>query len=510
VQRESNITLFLNASACEPVMADEGAIQAIVAEQLSTEKTLHLEADIFIDCSGDGRIAADAGAEFRMGREARDEFGEDRAPAVADHCTLGSSLMFKSRDMGRPMPFVAPDWAKRYPTDADLPHRSHGRIESGFWWIELGGTMDTIDDNEKIRDELLKHLIGVWDHIKNGGAHGAENHIIEWVGAVPAKRESRRFIGDHILTQGDVESARLFEDRVAYGGWPIDLHPPEGIRSLAPPAHMPPLEQPYSIPFRALYSRNIGNLMMAGRNISVSHAALATTRVMGTCATLGQAVGTAAALCKKHGVLPREVGRAHIAELQQQLLKDDAYVIGLSNDDPNDLARTATASASSERTLEVAEADTTVALDCTRGQIFMLTANRLDAVEGNRAGSLGELEVSRLKAHGDGVNVLLGMDVQRDAPAGGRREVYRGLTFDTNLDVIVPEGPVPECVRDYVVSASVDGDWVELQREIGNHHRRRRHTFAPVEADGLRIEVLATNGSPEARIYEVRAYRERA
>ncbi len=622
VERESNITLFLNATARKPIMASERLIQALVAEQLSIEKTLHLKADVFIDCSGDGLIAAEAGAEFRMGREARDEFGEDRAPAVADHCTLGSSLMFGSRDLGRPVRFERPGWARQYPTDADLPHRSHGRITSGFWWIEYGGMLDTIDDNEKIRDELLKHLMGVWDHIKNHGAHGAESYIIQWVAALPSKRESRRFVGDHMLTQGDIESATVFEDRVAYGGWPIDLHPPEGIYSTERPAHMPPLQEPYSIPFRCLCSRTIDNLMMAGRNISVSHVALGSTRVMGTCAIQGQAVGTAAALCKKHGVLPREVGRAHIRELQQQLLKDDAYIIGLRSEDPDDVARQATATASSERMLEVTEGESSVALDCPRGQMFIVTGERLDAVElllesarsDDAEISLSLREASTLHDFGSEVDIAEAEAVVKAGESGwvrfelgasvtpgtlywvclppvpgiswrhselqlpgtnvgyctadgwwrmgrgthcfrlsppsdpfGAANVINGvarpeeqpniwisdpdeglpqhivldfgearhidtvyLTFDTNLDVIVPEGAVPECVRDYVVYASVEDGWLEVARESGNHHRRRKHTFPSVSAQGLRIEVLATNGSPEARIYEVRGYREAA
>lgn len=152
--------------------------------------------------------------------------------------------------------------------------------------------LNTINDNEKIRDELLKILFGVWDHIKNYGEHGADNFALDWVDFAPGKRESRRFIGDYILKQQDIESAMLFSDRIAYGGWPMDLHPPEGIQSKEHPTKMNHLSKLYSIPFHCLYFKNINNLMMAGRNISATHVAFGSTRIQGTCAILGQTVGT--------------------------------------------------------------------------------------------------------------------------------------------------------------------------------------------------------------------------
>ena len=164
---------------------------------------------------------------------------------------------------------------------------------------------------------------------------------------MPGKRESRRFIGDYILKQGDCERGEVFEDAVAYGGWSLDLHPPKGIYEEKGPftTKQVPL---YTIPFRSLYSRNVPNLLFAGRQISTSHVAFGSTRVMATCSVMGQAVGTAAALCAKHDCTPRELCRESIVELQQTLLKDDAYIIGASNSDLYDLARKADVRASSE------------------------------------------------------------------------------------------------------------------------------------------------------------------
>lgn len=376
--REPNLDLYLNTSARSAVMDGSSRIGGIICEQLGTETTLHILADFFIDASGDGQIASSSGAKYRMGRESREEFGESIAPEVADEKTLGTSLMFRAVDLGRPVKFERPDWAEEYPTEEDLPFRWHGRIEGGHWWIELGGDRNTILDNESIRDDLWRCLFGVWDHIKNKGDHGAENFALEWVGSVPGKRESRRFMGDYLLIQNDVESQARFPDAVAYGGWPIDLHPPEGIRTSGPPADMHRLPGPYTIPFRCLYSQNIENLMMAGRNISVTHVALGTTRLMATGGVEGQAVGTAAYICKKHGITPKELCRTRIKELQQLLLRNDCHIPGIENHDPDDLAKSGRVTASSEMSLEQTDLDSFVRLDGQLGQVFPMSNERLD------------------------------------------------------------------------------------------------------------------------------------
>ncbi|MEI7833631.1 MAG: FAD-dependent oxidoreductase, partial [bacterium] len=203
-----------------------------------------------------------------------------------------------------------------------------------YWWIELGGENNSIADTERLRDELLGITLGVWDHIKNHCPECSErtaNWALDWLQFLPAKRESRRYIGDHVLNQGDITSGGNFPDLVAYGGWSMDDHHPAGFRAvkLSKPAtifhHVPPL---YGIPYRSLYSRNIDNLMFAGRDASCTHAASSSTRVMGTGCSMGQAVGVAAALAVQEGITPREVG-AQIATVQQLLIADDCYLPGL-------------------------------------------------------------------------------------------------------------------------------------------------------------------------------------
>ncbi len=379
--REPNLDLFLNTSARKAVMEGDSRIAAVECDQLGTEKTLRIKADLFIDSSGDGAVAYSAGAQYRMGRESRTEFDEDKAPEAPDDKTMGSSILFGAVDMGSPVRFRRPAWAREYPTEDDLPFRWHERVTSGYWWIELGGEENTIYDNEEIRDELWRCLFGVWDHIKNKGDHGAENLALEWVGAVPGKRESRRFIGDYVLRQQDVESMARFPDAVAYGGWPIDIHPPGGIRQMGLPALMDRLPGPYSIPFRCLYSQNVVNLMMAGRNISVTHVALGTTRLQATGAVEGQAVGTAAYLCAKHGLMPRQICEGHIDELQQLLLKHDCYIPGVGNESKEDLARGRSVTATSEMSLEVTDLHSFVALDHQLGQIFPMSEDALGVVQ---------------------------------------------------------------------------------------------------------------------------------
>lgn len=327
VEREENLTLLLNTEAYD-LSVEGGRITSVTARTIGSEITHHIVAPVYIDCSGDSFLGSVAGAEFRMGREGKDEFGESLAPEKADKKTMGSSIAFRAVDLGHPVPFAAPPWAIKINGDEDLPYRIHNNPKQGYWWMEYGGELDTIYDNEEIYRKLLSILFGIWDHVKNGDDHGAANYAINWVSSVPGKRESRRLMGDYILTQNDVVDHPDFPDTVAYGGWPIDIHPPEGVFGKSHPGSTPPMTFPgtYPIPFRCLYSRNIGNLMMAGRNISVTHVALGTTRVMATCALCAQAVATAAVLMKKYQISPREVGQDHIRELQTMLAVDDSVL----------------------------------------------------------------------------------------------------------------------------------------------------------------------------------------
>ena len=339
---QPNLSLFLNAAVAD-AQCDKNAIIAVRAYQ-STSQTWHtVHAKYFVDCSGDSILAALTPAAFRQGREAREEFDEDIQPQNADAKTMGNSLLIQLRKTDDAQHFTPPHWAYKFSSPEDLPHRMHGVNGTNFWWIEIGGLQDTIKDAENINAELHKITYGVWDYIKNHAPEkeAAKNWAIEWIGSLPGKRESRRYEGAHILTQNDIRDGGKFDDIVAYGGWSMDDHHPAGIYYPGHPTIFHPAPSPYGIPYRSLYSRNMENLFFAGRNISVTHAALSSTRVMGTCAILGQAAGTAAALCARHSCAPRELSSgARLHELQKTLMDDDCWLPGVLPK-PNELTKIA-------------------------------------------------------------------------------------------------------------------------------------------------------------------------
>lgn len=352
VKAEPNIALYLNTDVHE-VEADgkeeNRTIRSVTGWMQGSERRIRFESPVYLDCSGDGLIGFLAGAQYRLGREAREEYNEEWAPEMADDITLGSTLLFYTKDAGHPVKFIPPAFAKDI-TKTPIPLKRVIRSgDSGchYWWIEWGGEHDTVHDNEMIRDELSSVIYGIWNYIKNSGQFDADHMTLEWVGGVPGKREYRRFVGDYVLTQNDILSQKLFHDRVAYGGWSIDLHPPQGMYAAESGSKHTHADGNYHIPFRSLYSVNVANLLFAGRNISATHVAFGTTRVMATCALMGEAAGTGAALCVEHNISPRELSQNHIELLQQTLLKQDAAVLGLQNKDPEDMAREATVTASS-------------------------------------------------------------------------------------------------------------------------------------------------------------------
>ena len=334
VKQQPGLTALLNCSVWDADMDTERRIRSVSAWQLTTYQQFEILADIFIDCSGDSILAELTGAKYRMGREAREEFGEAAAPVASDRKTMGNSCLLQARQTDSPIPFIAPSWARKIPDERQLstrPHLPNQFRDNNFWWLELGGEQDTIADAEEIRDELLALSFGVWDHIKNHGDHDADNWELDWAGFLPGKRESRRYEGDHILTQPEVCAGGKFPDMVAYGGWRIDDHPPAGFDHRGEPTTYYDCPSPFGIPYRCLYSVNIHNLMFAGRNISVTHAAMAASRVMATCALLGQAAGTAAALACEKGITPRQVGE-FMPLLQQRLMEDDCWLPGLKRE----------------------------------------------------------------------------------------------------------------------------------------------------------------------------------
>lgn len=323
---QPGIEILLNCS-CQDAAMEGNRILSVTGWQLTTYRYHRVYAKYFADCSGDSILAPLTGAKFRMGREACSEYGETIGPQIADSHTMGMSCLLQAKETGHKVEFKAPSWAYVYETDQQI-NRDHDFIKNkteNFWWIELGGMADCIRDTEELRDELLRVAFGIWDHIKNRGDHGADNWELDWVGFLPGKRESRRYIGDVVVTENDVAAGGHFEDIVTYGGWTMDDHDPTGFYgNRANVFHPAPC--PFGIPYRAMYSVNIENLFFAGRNISATHAAMSATRVMATCATIGQAVGTAAAIAVRYGLTPRGVYEERLAELQDTLQFDDAWI----------------------------------------------------------------------------------------------------------------------------------------------------------------------------------------
>ncbi len=334
VTREKNITMLLNCTCMDASVrcGDMGdgrtkEITSVTGYQMTTQTFFTIKSKYYADCSGDSILAPLTGAEFRIGRESADEFGEDTERKTSDSLTMGMSCLLQGRETDRPVKYTAPNFSRKL-TDKDFEYRNpdiYNNFEN-FWYLELGGDRDAIRDTEKVASELIPLATGTWDYIKNSGNYRSENWDLDFIGFLPGKRESRRMVGEYTITEKDISGNRVFEDTVAYGGWPLDDHPPLGFHYNGEPNTAIDTPSPYCIPYRALYAKSVSNLFFAGRNISTTHMALSSTRVMATCALLGQAVGTAAAVASRHSLTPHGVYKHKIQELQDLLLENDCFL----------------------------------------------------------------------------------------------------------------------------------------------------------------------------------------
>lgn len=344
---QPGLTLLLNTAVFEVEKTGQ-TITQVTAFNPINETFYTVSAEQFCDATGDGVLGYLAGAEYREGAEEAEELGEKMAPGDNFGHKLGHSIYFYTKQTAGPVNFVPPSFALKNITDIPRYKRLTSTLNGcDLWWLEWGGRLDTVHESEEIKWELWKIVWGVWDHIKNSGEFPeAANMTIEWVGAIPGKRESRRFLGDHLLCQQDIVEQRDHYDAVAYGGWSIDLHPADGVYSTHDGCRQFHSKGTYTIPFRSLYSRSLDNLLLTGRLISASHVAFGSARVMCTCGLLGEVVGRAAALCKTQNLTPHELAqREHVGTLQQQLQANGCYIPRHWLSDP---AQNATVSASSE------------------------------------------------------------------------------------------------------------------------------------------------------------------
>ena len=502
VKAEENIELLLNCACCF-AECDGNTIKNVTGFQLTTYTWQTVEAEVFIDCSGDSILAELVDAEYMVGREAKETFGESWGLEKADKKTMGMSLMIQAHETDHKCEFIAPDWAYKFTTDEEMkfkPHDCLDRIETNFYWIELGGEVDSIHDTEEVRDELIKIAYGVWDHMKNHGDHGADNWELDFIGFLPGKRESRRYVGDYVLTQQDVESGRLFDDQVAYGGWQIDNHLPGGFNMQGKDEfHLQKkrLTEPYGIPLRCLYSKNISNLMFAGRNISASHLAFASTRVMGTCGVLGQAVGTAAALMTQNHMSARQLCAEKIGELQDVLMEDDCFLPGIKRK---------ISPLCTQETLSADWGDASLLLNGTERKIW-----------GNDNGYWGMCNRAITytfpeKKHISDFRLIVDSDLDREYTEGNPRILNISTTLFRRLDYNQTSFGFPECMlKAFRIEALDDnGQWQTVYETENNRQRMIRQKL-DVDTTAIRLipvntyfsEKLgaATYGSAQAHIF---------
>lgn len=487
VTREPNITLMLNTSAIKAV-TKANKIESVICWQMNTETEVTIKAPIFIDCTGDGTIAASAGAEYRTGREGKDEFGEEYAPDKPDGWVMGESIMMITRDMGEPTPFYAPSFAKEF-IPSKAKHRQVRTLKEGYWWVELGSEYDVIADRPQNRDDLLGYLYGVWNYVKNSGEYPeAANLVLDWVGSLPGKRESRRIMGDYILSEGDLRGCKIFDDAIAWGGWPLDEHAPGGILSPNEPASYfhEHFKKPYQIPYRSIYSKNIENLLMAGRNVSVSHIALSSTRIIETCSAMGQAAGVAAAMCVESNSSPRGIYQTQIEELQERLLREDYYIPYRPAMDSDNLAKSARITPSSTSS----------------GSVKNLT-------DGVARDEQGEIHHWQSKESSASLNLKWKKEMQVSSVE---------LKFDTSLyrDIMMHKNPdkhknqiagiPPELVKDFTISALIDGEWIEIATVKDNIKRYVPINFESINTKELRIDMHNTYGAESIKLFELRCY----
>ena len=323
VKAEPNISLFLGYTVTDAVMED-GKIRSVTAIEATRQDRIVLSGHTFADCTGDAHLAVLAGAETRMGREARSEYGESLAPEKADDYTMGVSIEWYCEDWNTPCSFPdSLDWGLHLDEETVEPvHRAN-------WYWEVGMNDDQVADAEKIRDYGMYVAYSTFSYCKNRLAKKEDwecTHLV-WVSHVSGKRESRRIIGDLVLREQDLTRPIPYEDGTCTTTWRIDQHYPDPRNAGKYPGaewmsigKLVPID-PYALPYRCFYSKDVANLFMAGRDISVTHIALGSVRVMRTCAMMGEVVGMAASICSKRSVLPRDIYTTYFEDLKALMRK---------------------------------------------------------------------------------------------------------------------------------------------------------------------------------------------
>ena len=322
IESEENITLFAPYRAVAVKTLSDGKIASVTAVHIESGEQVELSAPLFADCTGDGSVGYLAGADWTMGREARSEYGESLAPEAADKMVMGASVQWYSKDCGHKTSFP------EFSFGVEFNAGNCEKVTMGEWTWETGMNRDQISEAEKVRDYGLLVVYSNWSYLKNhSGDPRFDSRSLDWVAYIAGKRESRRLLGDYVLSQKDIDGNISHPDASFTTSWSIDLHFPDSTNSARFPggefksATVHNWIYPYSVPYRCLYSRNVDNLFMAGRDISCTHVALGTVRVMRTTGMMGEVVGMAASLCRKYGCSPRGVYEGHLPELTEMMKK---------------------------------------------------------------------------------------------------------------------------------------------------------------------------------------------
>ena len=453
---QDGLQLHLSCAVCE-VQMDGDRIASVRAWHLTRQCWLEVAAKQFIDCSGDSILRL-SGAPTRWGHESCHEFDEPAAPEFPDRQTMGNSILIQLReiDPADHRPFIAPEWANTY--DDSHPRLKNAKpVGHNFWWLEIGGEQDTCDDADEIRDELYRIAFGAWAFIKNHPDGRGHSWELEWIGALPGKRENIRYVGAHTMCQREIEECGKYADIIGHGGWAMDDHPPAAFNNQGEGTTFYPTPSPYGIPYRSLFSLAVPNLSFAGRNISATHIAMSSTRVMATCAVMGQAIGTATALCIKHQCDHQQVHAEHLGELQSQLQDDDQWLPGRERH-PGPLTRAAS-----------------LAQDALRDGQDRRLGDDWHAWEG-QAGNSVELrwdetvELPRLRLVGDS-------------------QLHRNKRMPCSYPKRGNYSEMPETLpRTIAISAEINGQWQELHR-IENNRLRLITCPLVCRATALRITV---------------------
>jgi len=493
VRQEKNIDLFLDMYVID-ACTENNVIRSVLAQHTIDMTEHRFCGDYYVDGTGDGWIGYYADARYRIGREASFQHNESFAPEVADGNTMSGCATraidaindticcYYAEETDHEVAYCAPAWAFKLPEGDELG-RTPPWLERGTWWLENRNDYDDLWEAEYVRDAFIRITAGYFDWMKNSWKEKAraKNYKLSLLSTYVAKRESRRLIGDYIMTQNDYAENTVFEDEVCYTGWRMDVHHVKGIFSGKAGEFTVNQKVPLTpVPFRCLYSKNIENLMMAGRCISVTHMALGSTRTQLTTATMGQAVGTAAALCKKYSMTPRQLGKTKIKELQQILLRDDQTLLYTKNEDPDDLARIAAISADSFADYGAPES--------------VISGTSRQMKDEPYAWISKQALPQSITLQWDTEQTIRQVIVTAEMPLADHPFGYK------------PAPSPDKMVTDLQVEALINGSWETVGQVADNFYRQIVVDMQPQRTRALKVTVLKAYNYDKAIIPEIRVY----